>query len=107
MLDIAKLLETSPPPRPLLPGSHGSIADRYRWEALKHVAMSQIIGEMFDMLIRQQPITISISTICLSKSFRPCRSYAPKSRPFDRREIVTGRERGGCVVNVHIDRCGT
>jgi len=56
MFDLEKLLSSPPPePRPILPGRHGLIAERYRWEALRHVAMFQIYGELFDQLIRQHP----------------------------------------------------
>lgn len=56
MFDIEKILSSPPPPpRPLLPGNHGVIAERFPSEALRQVAMFQIYGELFDQLIRQQP----------------------------------------------------
>lgn len=54
MFDFNKII-SAPGPRPILPGSHCEIAERYRQAALQSSARVRLFAEVLDLNLRERP----------------------------------------------------
>ena len=54
MFDFDRIA-SAPAPRPILPGSHCEIAERYRQAALQSSARLRLFAEMLDQHLRERP----------------------------------------------------
>lgn len=87
--DFDKIV-SAPAPRPILPGSHCEIAERYRQAALQSSARLRLVAEMLDQHLRERPDDDAIADQSLREIMTSLRACAAWIDAFRATRIIDG-----------------